>query len=131
MLMRYWDRGGPPADPRLILQSLYSADVKGIRGSGAERYLREQGFRTFVFQGAWADLEWHLSKGRPLMVCLDSSRGGPLHYVIVAGVDNQRGIVRANDPAGNKLAEIDRSTFEKDWNATNNWTLLALPLPAR
>jgi hypothetical protein len=51
--------------------------------------------------------------------------------VIVAGVDNRRGIVKANDPAGRKLAEIDRGSFEKDWKAANNWTLLALPLPAR
>jgi ABC-type bacteriocin/lantibiotic exporter with double-glycine peptidase domain len=131
MLMQYWDRGGAAADPRLIFESLYSPDVKGIRGSAAERYLRAQGFRTFVFQGDWTDLEQHLSKGRPLMVCLESSRRGPLHYVIVAGVDNQRGIVRANDPAGRKLAEIDRGSFEKDWKAANNWTLLALPLPAR
>jgi hypothetical protein len=35
-----------------------------------------------------------------------------------------------NDPARRKLLKQDRSDFEKEWSATGQWTLLALPQPA-
>jgi hypothetical protein len=36
-------------------------------------------------------------------------------------------LVMFNDPAGRKLTKLDRKTFEKEWDATGHWTLLALP----
>ena len=130
MLMRYWARAEGAADPVRIQTELYSPDVEGIRGGDVERYFRENGFTTFVFKGAWADLEPHLAKGRPLMVCLKDGRA-PLHYLIVAGADTDRGLVLVNDPARRKLLKLDRTNFEKNWSATGNWTLLAVPEPGR
>ena len=129
MLLRYWSHEN--ADPHQIYEALHSGDAHGIRGADVERFLREKGFRTFVFQGAWADLEQHLAKGRPLMVCLNEGRAGPLHYVVVAGIDPARNLVLINDPARRKLLKIERGVFEKDWSAAEHWTLLALPQPAR
>jgi ABC-type bacteriocin/lantibiotic exporter with double-glycine peptidase domain len=136
MLMEYWARtGAAPAitapDPRRIQDALYSRDAKGIRGADMERYFRENGFRTFVFQGEWADLEQHLAKGRPLVVCLNESHGGPLHYVVVAGFDPVERVVLVNDPARRKLVKMDRAAFEKDWKPANRWTLLAVPQSVR
>jgi ABC-type bacteriocin/lantibiotic exporter with double-glycine peptidase domain len=128
MLMRYWER---EADPQTISQVLYSQKVQGISGADVERFLRESGFRTFVFRGEWQDLEQHLAKGRPLMVCLRPGHAAPLHYVVVAGVDASQGVVFVNDPARRKLLKVERGTFEKDWNAANGWTLLALPQQLR
>jgi ABC-type bacteriocin/lantibiotic exporter with double-glycine peptidase domain len=125
MLMRYWAR--EDADPRRIQQALYSPDVRGIRGSEVERYFREHNFRVFTFQGEWADLEQHLAKGRPLLVCLTEGRGSALHYVVVAGVDAAQNLVLINDPARRKLRKVERGSFEKGWRATNYWTLLAVP----
>jgi ABC-type bacteriocin/lantibiotic exporter with double-glycine peptidase domain len=129
MLMRYWSR--EDADPHRIYEALYSREVQGIRGEDVERFLRIAGFQTFVFHGDWQELEPHLAKGRPLMVCLREGRTGPLHYVVVAGVDTRQNVVLVNDPARRKLLKVERGMFEKDWTAANRWTLLAVPRQTR
>ena len=133
MVMQYWsrqagDKTGEKSDAAYILAKLHSPEAHGIYASSMERYLQHQGYRTFVLHGTWADLAQHLSKGRPLIVALrpqENSRA--LHYVVVAGVDTTRDLVMFNDPAGRKLEKLDRRTFEKEWNVTGNWTLLAVP----
>jgi hypothetical protein len=92
-----------------------------------ESYLGEHGFRAFAFRGAWDDLRHHLEKGRPLLVALRPSEGAPLHYVVVAGMDWNRGLVMVNDPAGRKLMKREQRSFEQQWQSAGNWTLLALP----
>ncbi|HEX8984801.1 MAG TPA: C39 family peptidase [Bryobacteraceae bacterium] len=127
MLIDYWRAHGAPvdaaaADARAIQRSLYSAEASGIYASGLKAYLERSGFRAFTFRGTWRDLGEHLAKGRPLIVSLGRSR---LHYVVVAGIDNERGIVLVNDPAQRKLMKLDRAGFDRDWN--ERWTLLAVP----
>ena len=129
MLMRYWSR--EDADPHRIYEALYSQQVQGIRGESVERFLRTAGFQTFVFHGDWTDLEQHLAKGRPLMVCVREGRTGPLHYVVVAGVDTRQNVVLVNDPARRKLLKVERGVFEKDWAGSDRWTLLAVPQQSR
>ncbi len=131
MVMQYWIRDKNPAltersDPLLIQRALLPSGANGIRASAMKKYLEESGFQTFAFRGEWSDLREHLSKGRPLIVCLKQS-GGALHYVVVAGLDWEHDFVFVNDPANRKLAKLGRTDFEKDWSATRNWTLLALP----
>lgn len=135
MVMQYWlnKRLDRPADVGAvdaikIHRDIYDPDAKGIYASAMERYFRQHGFRTFSFRGEWSDLHQHLIKGRPLIVALKpSGAGSPLHYVVVSGMDKERGFVLLNDPARRKLLKQDRSDFEKQWAATDNWTLLALP----
>lgn len=129
MVMQYWQRQQghlPNADATEIQRTLYSSKGHGIYASDLENYFQQHGFRTFAFRGEWNDLKDHLAKGRPLIVALKPGRGA-LHYVVVAGVDGQQGVVMANDPAERKLLKTDRSTFEKEWKAAGNWTLLAVP----
>ena len=131
MVMQYWIRNGAhmpqdSADASLIEQALYSREAKGIFGSGMQGYFERAGFRTFVLQAKWSDLERHLLKGRPLIVCLREN-SGPLHYVVVAGLDGQQGFILVNDPARRKLLKLERTSFEEGWSATQNWTLLAVP----
>jgi len=132
MVMQYWQHqpGQPPAaagssDERRIQLSLYSAQAHGIYASDLEHYLQGHGFQTFAFHGDWELLREHLQKGRPLIVALKAGRD--LHYVVVVGVDWQKGVILKNDPAQRKLLQQDRSEFEREWNATGAWTLLALP----
>jgi uncharacterized protein YvpB len=54
-----------------------------------------------------------------------------LHYVVVAGVDPTEHSVIVNDPAQRKLLKVDSAAFEKEWQATGNWMLLALPRAAQ
>jgi ABC-type bacteriocin/lantibiotic exporter with double-glycine peptidase domain len=132
MVMQYWwrqeGRAAGQADPDQIQRALYSRRANGIYASAMEHYLEHQGFRTFAFHGEWEILKQHLEKGRPLIVALQPGGGNAsLHYVVVTGLDWDRGFVTVNDPAVRKLLKEDRSKFETEWKATDNWTLLAVP----
>jgi len=135
MVMQYWlknppERIPPAADAVRIQHELFNPHAKGIYASDMERYFRQNGFRVFAFRGTLDDLSHHLAEGRPLIVCLqDSGKSGPLHYVVVVGLENQDGIVWSNDPAQRKLLKMDLGNFEKRWRAMHNWTLLAVPEP--
>jgi len=136
MVMQYWlkqqgrsDDGG--ADAEQIQRALFDPDARGIYASKMERYLQQHGFQTFSFRGEWKDFQQHLEKGRPLIVALKPlGTGASLHYVVVAGIDWEKGIVLLNDPAQRKLLKQDRDKFEKQWSFTDKWTLLALPQPS-
>jgi len=132
MVMEYWlqhqGSASEAADPGLIQRALYSRPAHGIYASDLQHYLDQHGFRTFAFHGEWESLKQHLQKGRPLILGLQSGSGdAPLHYVVVSGLDWDRGLVMVNDPAARKLLKEERSKFEAEWKATANWTLLALP----
>lgn len=135
MVMQYWQRqqsqGPTPAteaDAEAIQRALYSEKDHGIRASDMERYLQQHGFRTFAFPGGWDDLRRHLEKGRPLIVALKPMPSDHvLHYVVVAGVDTSQSVVLVNDAAQRKLLKEDRHSFEREWKAVGNWTLLAVP----
>lgn len=132
MVMQYWQRQqhlsiSPEANAANILRVLYSDKGHGIYASSMVRYFEQNGYRTFAFAGAWADLEHHLAKGRPLIVALKPDAGSALHYVVVAGIDSEQDVVMVNDPEQRKLLKEDRSQFEREWKATKDWTLLALP----
>ena len=47
--------------------------------------------------------------------------------MVIDGIDTERNLVTMNDPAVRKLLSEERGRFEKEWNATRNWTLLAVP----
>ncbi|HEX5482556.1 MAG TPA: C39 family peptidase [Terriglobia bacterium] len=133
MILEYWARQDPGfkrrvPDVEAIQHALYSPKAHGIFARDMERYLRQQGLRVFVFRGDWNTLRENLRKGRPLIVCLrEGSVGSTLHYVVVTGLDSNRGVVLVNDPAGRKLEMIRRQKFEKSWRAEHDWTLLAVP----
>ena len=132
MVMEYWQRQeGWPASPNAqtthILQALYSDTAHGIYASAMERYLRQNGYQTYAFAGQWSDLEREIKKGRPLIVALKPDASRSLHYVVVAGVNDPQQLVLLNDPAQRKLLKVERSRFEREWQATKDWTLLAVP----
>ena len=133
MVMQYWERQtGRPAtdssDPERIQSALYSRAASGIPASKMREYFLAEGYRAFAFQGSWNDLRDHVQAGRPLIVSLKASGPlGPLHYVVVTGIDAERGYVYLNDPAQQKLLRMSREGFESEWNPTHHWTLLAVP----
>lgn len=133
MVMRYWDRKeglpvAPDADPANIQSLLFTRSAGGIFASSMEKYFRQSGYQAFAFQGQWSDIEHHLALGRPLIVGLnESGPHGPLHYVVVVGIDSTRGYVLVNDPAQQKMLRISREGFESEWRYTHDWTLLAVP----
>jgi ABC-type bacteriocin/lantibiotic exporter with double-glycine peptidase domain len=146
MVMQYWEHHDLNA-PRLspvrttetssasdvghIQQQLYSKPAHGIYASGLQQYLTTHRFATYVVHGDLALVAHHIERGRPLIVALKPTSAQAFHYVVVAGVDPSEHTVLVNDPAQRKLLKVDSSAFEKEWQATGNWTLLALPHTAQ
>jgi ABC-type bacteriocin/lantibiotic exporter with double-glycine peptidase domain len=132
MVMQYWaaQRGaqvGAAGNVTAIQRQLYSPQQHGISAEQMGQYLREHGFQAFALNGKWSDLGEQLRKGRPLIVALKPRRQSELHYVVVDGIDSERATVTLNDPAERKLLTRERAGFEKEWSATHNWMLLAVP----
>ncbi len=131
MVMQYWQgrhgRVGQVPGVAEIRRALFSEQAHGIYASDLQRYLDTQGFQTHAFRGDHTLLQHHIGLGRPLIVALKPSSGPLLHYLVVAGVDPRQHVVLVNDAAQRKLLKMDSSNFEKEWQATGNWTLLALP----
>jgi ABC-type bacteriocin/lantibiotic exporter with double-glycine peptidase domain len=132
MIMRYWMRQGASvaeeaADAAVIQRKLHSPEANGIYASALREYLEQHGFSVYIINAEFEDLDHHVSRGRPLMVCLQSRDGGPLHYVIVVGVDSESREILIHDPARGALKRQSQSDFRKAWNRKGNWTLLAVP----
>ena len=131
MVMQYWQQHGAPAGQDAayehIERKLYSRRAHGIYASAMERYFRQNGYRVFAFAGQQADLEREIARGRPLIAALKPGPGGELHYVAVVGVDQPDRLILVNDPAQRKLLKEDQAAFVREWKATGNWTLLAVP----
>jgi len=131
MVMQYWASrqpgiDGAAADAGRIDQVLPPDPSRGIQGQALKRYLEEHGFAAFVFGGEIGDLQQHLAKGRPVVVCLGlNGARAPLHYVVAVGLKDKA--VQVNDPARGKLIDIDRQRFLLAWKRTGNWALLAVP----
>ncbi|HEY1808584.1 MAG TPA: C39 family peptidase [Acidobacteriaceae bacterium] len=135
MVMLYWahQQGRqPPPDGAVgtIQQRLYVRSEHGIPASSMQSYLQQHGFLVFAVNGHWSDLEQQIRKGRPLIVALRPQGERALHYVVIDGIDPARGVVMMNDPADRKMLSEERAAFEKDWSATDNWLLLAVPSPS-
>src|ERR1700688_196153 len=114
MVMQYWQlqqrrSGNPTAEAAQIQRALHSDVAHGVYASDMERYFQQNGYATFVFAGDWSDLKQHLEKGRPLIAALKPGSMVQLHYVVVAGLDQERKLVLLNDPAQRKLLKEDRS----------------------
>jgi len=132
MVMQYW--AAQPGQSNLaspgvaaIQQQLYSPKERGITAASMEKYLRQHGFVAVAFSGNWDDLDQQLKKGRPLITALKPQGQSQLHYVVIDGIDPVHALVTMNDPAVRKLLTEERAEFEKEWSATHNWVLLALP----
>lgn len=131
MVLRYWQTkdfsvAAERADAAYIQHELYAAKPHGIYASDMARYLRETGMDVFTFRGEWRDLRAQLARGRPLIAGL-KSKGSPAHYVVVVGLAPSDAAVLVNDPERGKLFRIERHQFERDWQGTQHWTLLAVP----
>lgn len=133
MVMTYWakkeGRAIPAAaDQQTIQAALFRPKAGGIRSGDLQNYFRSSGFDAFAFDGTWDLLRHHLEFGRPLIVGLQPSGPlEPLHYVVVVGMDWDRGYIFLNDPAQGKMLRISRQGFESEWRPVQNWTLLAVP----
>src|SRR5262245_59173551 len=99
MVMQYWMR---EADENRIYALLSGPKREQMSGEKLRQYLEDHGFSAHAFSGERRDLEEHLQKGRPLVVCL--APGGisaSLHYVVLVGLTNDAAFY--HDPVRGKL----------------------------
>ena len=132
MVMQYWteqqSRSATAADNvGTIQKQVYSPRLHGATPMALETYLQKHGYLTFAIRGSWELLGKELKRGRPLIVALRPSGQRALHFVVVDGIDNENGQIMMNDPELRKLLPEGRKQFEKEWSATHEWMLLALP----
>src|SRR5262245_17932249 len=125
MVLQYWSTA-PPLDE--VHRVLFSRSKNGVSTIDMEKFFRERNFKTWAFRGEWTDLQHHLLRRRPVIVCLKPAKhSDTLHFVTVSGFDENEGIVLVNDPAGKKLQKMAQSDFERQWASADHWTLLAVP----
>lgn len=136
MVMEYWARqehrpAASDSQVASIQRRIFSPKQHGATPEAIENYFHSHGYLAFGVNGTWSDLQQQLSRGRPLIVALRPPGESQLHYVVIAGIDPARQLVMMNDPAQRKLLTQERQGFEKDWSATHDWMLLAVPDPQR
>lgn len=132
MVMQYWQQklhepGETAPDTNAILREL-PPSRHGVSTSAIMSYFRQHNYRAFAYAGDIGEIEQEIAKGRPLIAALKPQGSGALHYVVVVGVDDPDKVILLNDPAQRKLLKEARAQFEREWKATGNWTLLAVPL---
>jgi ABC-type bacteriocin/lantibiotic exporter with double-glycine peptidase domain len=135
MVMQYWaaqqhQSASASAEVAAIQQQVFSRRKHGATPGALEAYLHQHGFLVFGVQGSWQLLQEQLQKGRPLIVALRPPAQRALHYVVIVGIDPIKDQILMNDPEERKLLPEGREEFEKDWSATHQWMLLAVPRPA-
>lgn len=131
MVMQYWQQklhlpGETKGDVGAILRAL-PPGRHGVSATAMVSYFQQHNYRAFGYTGDWSEIEQEIAKGRPLIAALKPEGSAELHYVVVVGVDDPNQVVLLNDPAQRKLLKEARAQFEREWKATGNWTLLAVP----
>lgn len=121
MVMRYWAPAPVYAED---FASLVDARVGGIAVGALARAVEERGWHARTYAGTAADVQAHISEGRPLIALLED-RPGRLHYVVVVAWAADR--VVFHDPAVNPFRTLDAATFDRRWRVTGRTALLVLP----
>lgn len=131
MVIQYWANHGADVDPqwlspRAIYGALYTEDAGGVSGEALAGFLGRQGFQAFAIRGAWRDLTSNLARGRPVIVALQPGESDPIHFVLLVGTSGE-GEVVFHDPAREAQVRESAERFRRQWERTNNWTLIAAP----
>ncbi|OZC42661.1 hypothetical protein CH289_27085 [Rhodococcus sp. RS1C4] len=125
---------------RAVELGLLSAEdpAAGMMLSDIERLLEDQGVPATISSGSLDDLRARLGDGHAVIAMVDSgeiwqpsSEGvedeRPDHVLVVAGIDDERGVVILSDPGvpnGSQL-EVPIEQFEQAWADSGNQMLVA------
>lgn len=125
MVSAYYQRPFPEAQ----LASLHErARGVGVTGQDLKDAFEGAGYFAAIFAGTLDDpvsgLKRHLDAGRPLIVLVGGE--GQRHYWVVAGYDDDAGIVFINDPAGVRLG-VKYARFDEAWARAGRMTVVAAP----
>ncbi|MFZ4736493.1 MAG: cysteine peptidase family C39 domain-containing protein [Bradymonadia bacterium] len=128
MLLRHWDR---PADPLELRAASGQPESRGLRAGYMRDRLRAAGLEAFLLAGTPGDLAREIAAGRP--VILGIARPGPVdavaHYVLVVGVQTQRGQVLVADPDAG-LRAYSPAVLNDLWAPTGKLMIVAARRPS-
>jgi len=121
MVMRYWGARDIYAD---AFASLVDASAGGIRTGALAAALEQRRWNVLAGPGEPDRVRAQLDRRRPVIVLIED-RPGAYHYVVVVGWSGGKVVV--HDPARAPFRVLDEAAFERVWNASNHWMLVALP----
>ncbi len=125
MVLQYW---GVRETQHTLRELIPIMQDDGVEPEQLKKVAEEAGFTAFVYSGDFEDLEHHLSKGRPIIVQIQSSRLlRTFHYIVVVGVDHKNQTLLVHDPGSNPLEKISYSSLRRNWGKTNFLSILILP----
>lgn len=98
-----------------IAKSVYIPKLKGALITDLEKYAKDQGFKTELFQGSLLDIKRFIDEGKPVILLVDL---GFLwisipHYIVVVGYDEK--YVYANTGYEEKKA-FDYKDLDREWS---------------
>ncbi len=121
MVMRYWGATGIDA---ATFAPLLDSAAGGIRGADLMKALGDRGWKALSFRGDPLLVRARLADGQPVIALIED-RPGVLHYVVVVAWMNGRVVL--HDPARAPFRVLTEEAFERAWEETERWSLLALP----
>ena len=129
MVLRYWgERDVVPQD----FARLIEPGDNGIRTGALAEDVARRGWQALAATPeAGASAAWladETGKGRPIIALLEVAPA-TYHYVVVIGVTATE--IVYHDPARAPFRVLPMREFDRQWAATNRWTLMVLPGPGR
>jgi len=128
-VLGYW---GKPAEPAVLRQEIYQAQLKGSLTVDLLLAVENRGFSAEMVNGSLDRLRSELDAGHPLIAFVNVGyRFYPVgHYLVITGYDDRRQSVCAH--SGMKRDQwISYWKFDKQWEKTARWAFLILPSHAQ
>lgn len=129
MALAYWR---VPTSLEEVVRECPPIPKEGIKAGTLRDCARAKGLQTFLFHGAFSDLEKELSRGRPVIVGLVKPyvNGGLTHFEVVVGVHPRKEVVVTLDPA-HGWRRNRYEGFLMEWEPAKRLTLvLVKPSPS-
>jgi hypothetical protein len=121
MVMRYWGAREVYAD---AFAPLVEPAAKGIRTASLASALEQRGWSVIAGPGDPSRAQQQLGRGRPVIALIED-RPGTFHYVVL--VSWALGRVIVHDPARAPFRVLDEGPFDRAWQKSDRWMLVALP----
>lgn len=121
MVMRYWGARDIYAD---AFAPLVERAANGIRTASLVSALEQRAWTALAGPGEASRAQQQLDRGRPVIALIED-RPGTFHYVVLVGW--HQGKVIAHDPARSPFRVLDEATFDRAWQKSDRWMLVALP----
>ena len=122
MVMRFWGARGIYAE---AFAPLVDRSAGGIQTSKLNDGLQSRGWHTEAGGGDLPRLAREIAQGRPVIALIED-RPGRYHYVVVVSA-SEVGPIVLHDPAKAPSRVMNRTTFDRKWQKSDRWMLVAVP----